>query len=331
MIIPYPVTYTPATENSYTRLLDLPPRVSCPRYPTLNFTSSLAQQWNCQRCKIQPYFSLFEVGDIIPIQLNLPDKRNHLLGSITQPNVGWQQIDLVNPFWYIKAELYDGSTTSPTLILSRADLFCSDWWVGYSELVGSVQTLFVDTSLFPIGTTTFRIKITTIDAALAEDIVLWSEPFCVARDCKASVVVSGNYPTIDCENRDYRDPDLLNFVHTPFNGSNPLGYEPTQFYTSWRYQGVVVPISFGAEKTFNDLDKVVRQKAIKTDRFILSEILPPYAAQILAATLQGSEFYIDNVQYDTASDVSKNIEEGKGFLPSIDLTKTCQINNNKCN
>ena len=331
MIIPYPVVYAPATENSYTLLLDLPPRVSCPRYPTLNFTDSLAQQWNCQKCKIQPYFSLFQVGDIIPIQLNLPDRRNNLLGSITRPNVGWQQLDLINPFWYIKAELYDGSTTSPTLILSRADLFCSDWWVGYSELVGSVQTLFVDTSLFPIGTTTFRIKITTIDSTFSNDIVLWSEPFCVARDCKNSVVVSGNYRTVDCENRDYRTPDLLNFIHTPFNGSNPIDYIPTPFYTSWRYQGIVTPLSFGAEKTLNDLDKVIRQKSIDTYRLTLSEILPPYAAKILAATLRGSEFYIDNVQYDTASDVSKNIDEGLGFLPSIDLTRTCQINNNKCN
>ena len=331
MIIFYPVVYAPAVENSYTQLLDLPPRVSCPRYPVLNFTSSLAQQWNCQKCTIQPYFSQFQVGDIIPIQLNLPDKRNNFLFGTDVPNLGWQQADLVNPFWYIKAELYNGSTTAPALILSRADLFCSDWWVGYSDRVGSVQTLFVDTSLFPIGTTTFRIKITTINNAFADDIVLWSEPFCVANDCKNTVVVSGTYASVDCENRDYRDPDLLNFIHTPFNGSNPLGYLPTPFYTSWRFHGLVSKQSFGAEKILNDLDKVVSAKSSQIDRLTLSEILPPYAAEILATTLQGGEFYIDNEQYNTASDVNKNINKGLGFLPSIDLTKTCNISNRKCN
>jgi hypothetical protein len=333
LIINYPVPYTPATEQSFTRFAEVPPFVSCPQYPILNFTSSLGQQWNCQLCAHQPYFSLYEFGDIIPLQFNLPDVRNAaFFGSIAQPNIGWRQTDLLNNFWYIRAEIYDGSTTSPTLIYSLVDQFCSDWWVGYSNLVGSVQTLFIDTAMLPLGTTTFRVKIVTIDAAGADDITIWSEPFCVGAGCSETLIVSGEYATKDCYNRDYREPNTttLKWVHTPFNASNPVGYVPTRFYTSWRYSGVVVSDSFASENELNDLDRVVRSKSIETYRLILSEAIPPYVARILAATLQGSRFAVDGITYNTATQVSKNILGTLAFLPNIELTKTCQINNNQC-
>jgi len=329
----YPVSYSPATENSFSRLAYLPPRVACPRYPILNFTASLGAQWNCQRCVHHPYFGLFERGDKIPIQLNLPDERNGILftpSDITTPNIGWRQADLVNNFWYIRAEIYDGSTVSPTLIYSLVDDFCSDWWVGYSDLVGSIQTLIIDTNLLPINVETFRIKIVTIDAAGNDSITLWSEPFC-SSSCSDSVLVQGAYSTTDCYNRDYRNPTGGNGIYAikvPF--VLPAPNSLTAFYSSWRFIGEVYANGHNSEQTLNDNNVVIRNRITQSFRLELGELIPPYAAQILAASLQSGSFTIDGESYDTAGDVLKNIDTSKAFLPAIDLTRVCEINNQKC-
>lgn len=331
--ITYPVIYAPATEQSYSRLLDLPPRVACPRYPILNFTSSLGQQWNCQKCAHHAYFGLFERGDKIPLQLNLRDDRNGILfppSTVSNPQVGWRQTDLVNNFWYIRAELYDGSTTSPTLIYSLVDDFCSDWWTGYSDLVGSIQTLIIDTSLFPLNLDSFRVKIVTIDAAGADVITLWSEPFCV-QNCTGSVLIQGAYSGVDCYNRDYRNPtggNGITAIKTPF--VVPALDSLTPFYSSWRFAGSLVANGYTSEQTLNDNNVVIRTVQTSTYRLIIAELIPPYAAQILAAMLQSGAFTVDGVSYNTASDVLKNIDFSLAFLPNIDLTKICEINNLKC-
>lgn len=338
LTVTYPIIYAPAVENSFTRVVDLPPFVACPRYPILNFTSTRGQQWNCQKCTISPYFGLYEVGDKIPIQLNLPDARNGIIsgtGDVSNPLIGWRQSDLSNPFWYVKAEIYDGSTVAPTLIYSLVDQFCSDWWVGYSNLVGSVQTLIIDTSLLPLGVTMFRVKVTTVNPLLADEIVVWSEPFCTNKHCTTNVKLEGSYSTIDCYNRDYRQPvagatSKFKYIHTLANATNPVGYIPTPFYSSWRVRGEVVQTGFGAEKTLNDLGKVVKFKRIETSQLVVAEMMPPYAAQIISSILQADQFTVDGVQYDDATDVSKNEDAGREFFPSIELIKNCSVNNNAC-
>lgn len=332
--IVYPVVYAPATEQSYSRLLDLPPRVACPTYPILNFTSSLGLQWNCQKCVHHPYFGQYQRGDKIPLQLNLRDDRNGILfppSTVTNPQIGWRQTDLINNFWYVRAELYDGNTAAPALIYSLVDDFCSDWWVGYSDLVGSIQTLIIDTSLFPLNLDSFRVKIVTIDAAGNDVITLWSEPFCINDNCRNSVLIQGAYSGVDCFNRDYRNPTGANgitAIKTPF--VVPALDSLTPFYSSWRYSAEVVATGFTSEQTLNDNNKVIRSRNIETFSLVLSELLPPYSAQILAAMLQSGSFTIDGISYDTAGDVLKNIDISKAFLPRVDLTRICEINNQKC-
>lgn len=348
LIISYPVSYTPQTEASFTRTAIVPPRVACLRYPALNFVSQLGDRYNCQRCTTRPYFRPFEVGDIIPIQVNLPDLLNGnsaVFGpnaSTANPNIGWRQTDLVNNFWYVKAEIYDATTDFPVPGFGLVNAFCSDWWVGYSNLVGSVQTLFIDTSLLPINLTSWYVRIAVRNVATAgvftEATSIVSEPYCLANSCKNNVLIRSEYLTTDCENRDYRTPEpalfgqaqVLKYVHTPFNASNPLGYAATAFYISERYGGSVAAESFDGEKERDDLDNVRRFTRIETYRLIINEMLPPYAAKMLAIALQGSSFTVDNEHYNEATGVSKNVLEGLAFLPNIELTKRCQVNNNSC-
>jgi len=166
----YNVPYAPALHPSAFRSLFCPPVVSCPRYPVLNFVSLETDRWNCNLCGADmPYVSLFNAGDIIPMQFNLTDVRNinQITGTL-QPQIGWRQTDLINAFWYVRAEVYDIADCN-TPVFSLVDDFCSDWWVGYSDKIGAIQTLFVDTSLIvAAGLDAFIIKIVTINDAPAD-------------------------------------------------------------------------------------------------------------------------------------------------------------------
>jgi len=205
-----------------------------------------------------------------------------------------------------------------------------------------VQTLFIDTAMLPVNLTSWYVRISVRDASAAGvftvEASIVSEPYCLANSCKNNVLVKSEYLTTDCENRDYRTPEpalfgqaqVLKYVHTPFNASNPLGYAATAFYISERYGGSVAADSFDAEKERDDLDNVRRFTRIETYRLIINEMLPPYAAKMLAIALQGSSFTVDNEQYYEATSVSKNVLDGLAFLPNIELTKRCQINNNSC-
>lgn len=345
--ITYPVVYTPATENSFTRSAVLPPTVACLRYPILNFISQLGDSYNCQRCTSIPFFRSFERGDIIPIQVNLPDLLNGssaIFGpnaSTANPQVGWKITGAASA-WYVRAEIYDATTNLPVAGLDVVDAFCSDYWVGYSNLVGSVQTLYIDTNLLPVGLASWYIRIAVRNdptpAVFTEAVEIFSEPYCLANPCENNVLVTSTYTTIDCDNRDFRTPELALFgtaqplkaVHTPFNATNPVGYTPTPFSIAERYQGSVSSENFATEKELDDLGNVRRYTRIDTYRLVLSQLLPPYAARMLANALFGSEFYVDGERYQDSTEVAKNILEGLAFLPQIELTKRCEVNNNSC-
>jgi len=261
------------------------------------------------------------------MQFNLPDLRNISNSGTTQPQIGWRQLDLLNAFWYVKAEVFS-LTDCVTPVFSLVDEFCSDWWVGYSDKVGSIQTLFVDTSILSsVGLEGFYMKITTINNSLAQDVVLYSEPFILAT-CKSTLLIQSEYATTDCENRDYRNPtsDAVRGLKTPF--VFPLAGSLTPFYASWRFEGTFKAIGNSSEATINDNDIVTSQKV--TDTYEASFFpIPPYAFQILKAIVRGSNVLIDGDDYIDFGDINQNLD-GNGFLPVVTCAKICKINNLSC-
>lgn len=329
LTVNYPLTYAPASHPSAFRLLQCPPIVTCPRYPSLNFVSEPSDKWNCNLCGSDaPYVSLYETGDIIPMQFNLPDIRNiNNLGGTLQPSVGWRQSDLSNVFWYVKAEVYS-LTDCVTPVFTLVDDFCSDWWVGYSDKVGSIQTLFVDTSIIAAaGLAGFYLKITTVNNLLAPNIVLYSEPFFEV-SCQTTQLLQAEYSTIDCENRDYRNPAsaAVQGLKVPF--VIPAADSLTPFYASWRFEGTFKATGNSSESTFNDNDIVTNQRITDTYELALFPIAA-YAFDILKAIIRGSTVTIDGVEYTNFGDISQNLE-GRGFLPIISCETICKINNLGC-
>lgn len=337
--LPNTLSYTPQIDPSYMRFAPLPAIVDCPRYPTLNFVDSRAASWNCSGfCGSEkPYFSLYEFGDIIPLQLNLPDVRNiNQTGGTPKPQIGWRQTDLVNNFWYVRAEIYSLADCD-TPLFSLVDDFCTDWWVGYSDKVGSVQTLFIDTGaiVVPEG---FLVKIVTIKDDLSDNITLWSEPFLRTdrkANCNSTAVVTGRYNTTDCENRDYRTPEndytvtgaALYAIKAPFVAT---GQALTPFYTSWRYECEVIETGNSGETELNDNDVVIRQKVIRNYNLEFTDMIPPYVVNILTAQMRGAYVAVDGTEYTNIGDISKETESGRMFIPSVPMERICDLKNLRC-
>lgn len=329
ILVNYPVIYAPAVHPSAFRQLACPPVVACPSYPSLNFVSEPSARWNCNLCGADmPYTSLFASGDIIPLQFNLPDVRNINNTGTRTPQIGWRQTDLINTLYYVRAEVYSYDDCD-TPVFELVDDFCSDWWVGYSDKVGAVQTLFVDTSLIvAAGVDAFYIKITTIDDTLADAITLYSEPF-IIDTCKSTLLLQSDYATIDCENRDYRNPtdSVLQGLKVPFVA--PVADSLTPFYASWRFEATIKQVGFSSEATVNDNDIVTRQKL--TDTYELAFFpLAPYAAEIANAILRGRSVTVDSVEYTNFGDIAQNLE-GRSFLPTVSCERVCKIDNLGCN
>ena len=329
IVVQYPFSPVPALHPSAGRSLECPPVVSCPRYPTLNFVSRETDRWNCNLCGgDMPYLSLFEAGDVIPLQFNLPDVRNiNQINGTRRPSIGWRQLDLINVFWYVRAEIY-ALEDCTTPVFSLVDDFCADWWVGYSDKIGAIQTLFIDTSLIvAAGLDAFVVKIVTVDDSLADNITLWSEPFFLAT-CKKTVLITSDYSTTDCVPRDYRNPtdSSIQGIKVPFVA--PAADSLTPFYGSWRFEGEIKAVGNSSEQTLNDNDVLIRQKITNAFDLILLPIAP-YAFDILKALIRGENVTIDGNTYINFGDISSNLE-GRNFLPVIPCEQVCDIDNLNC-
>lgn len=327
-LVNYTVPYAPALHPSAFRLLECPPVVACPRYPTLNFVSEPSDKWNCNLCGSDaPYVSLYASGDIIPLQFNLPDVRNINNTGTRSPQIGWRQTDLVNVLWYVRAEVYS-FTDCDTPVFSLVDEFCADWWVGYSDKVGSVQTLFIDTSIIAAaGLDGFYLRITTVNDAMADAITLYSEPFLMTV-CEETVLLQSDYATIDCEGRDYRNPTdaVLQGLKIPL--VVPAADSLTAFYASWRFKGDIKETGNSSEVTENDNRIITKQKITNTSELSL-DLMAPYAYKILRAIIRGQNVTVDGVEYTDFGDIAQNVES-RNFLPNITCSQICDINNLAC-
>jgi hypothetical protein len=276
-----------------------------------------------------PYVSLFNAGDIIPLQFNLPDVRNiNQVSGTRRPQIGWRQADLINAFYYIRAEIYDAAGDCITPVFELVEDFCADWWVGYSDKIGAIQTLFIDTSLIvAAGVDAFFVKIVTVNDAMTDEITIWSEPF-ILSGCKQTLQIVSTYPKLDCVPRDYRNPTdaTIQGLKVPFVA--PAADSLTPFFASWRFEGQIRAVNNSSERTLNDNDVLVRQRIVNAFELTLFPIAP-YAYEILAAIIRGEKVLIDGVEYINFGDISSNLE-GRTFLPVIGCEQVCKIDNLAC-
>lgn len=323
LTIVWPVPYNPQTEVSFSRLDELPKITTCledfnvPPFIGANLSSG----WNCTKCLGEPlYLSLFERGDIIPIQAYLGDPNAN--PNPTQPTIGFLDSGsgaVPGIDYYVKAELYDYDCT--TVLFDEVDSFASDYWVGFSTRTGSIQTIFIDTSLIPINLQIFRLKLTTYNPSGTPVRESWTEVFREVKCDEPTVLIQATHPRVDCLKHEYLEP-VANY--------NAIGAgTPPPFYLSWRYAGDLIAQGHTQEKELNDNEQTLQNRVRKLFELQLFPI-PPYAEDILSALITGGRVTIDGEVYEEFGDIAKNLDRGRMFIPNIPCTQICDIDNFTC-
>jgi hypothetical protein len=323
VVIVWPVPIVPTIEVSFSRIEGLPPITTCLDFNVPPFIGpNLSNGWNCTKCLGEPlYLSLFKRGDVIPLQVYLgdpnvnPDPTNPTIGFLDSTSGGVAGTD-----YYIKAELYDFDCT--TLLFDEVDSFASDYWVGFSSRTGPLQTLFLDTSLIPINQEIFRLKLTTYNTSGVAVKETWSEVFREVKCEEPTILITATHPRVDCLKHEYLEP-VANY-----NAFSPT-LTPTPFYLSWRYGGDLIATGHTQEKELNDNEKTLSNRVRKTFELELFPI-PPYAEDLLSALITGDPVSINGEVYEEFGDISKNLDNGRMFLPKVTCTQICDIDNFTC-
>lgn len=323
--------------------IELLQKVTCEEKPPIGFTYSIEQQHNCNlSCASVQYMNLYKVGDILPFQFNM---QWHRIDDSSTNNqlIGWhQQGD--NDFDYaFKAELYGIDCDTP--IYTLVNDFTSDYWSGFSNITGSVQTLFVDTAKFP-DLYQFRLRISSVEKVRIDDEdvlqeveVYWSEPFVKADPCIETVFIQSWYESIDNDiyfNHDYRDVDGVNIKAvklplTPITGVTP-------YYNARRYQGVMLMTSMPRENTTNDNEDLIKTNLSYMWNF-RGSVLPMYAALELNNIIGGKVVYVtydlglglETREFISWSTIEIDGELGRSYLIDLNMyERKIIINHTNC-
>lgn len=328
----FPVTYAPAVEVSFNRLLQVPPIITCPVFSSPPWIGpNLELGWNCQRCGSDALFlNAYRAGDIIPMQTAIPDPSNP---DPVNPVIGFKDSGTgaaAGVDFYVRLELYDTDCT--TVLSDDADDFCSDYWVGFSTHFGPIQTFFLDTSLPVFGTLSgdmFRVKMSTYNfiGVLIQEV--WTEVFRL-EECMPTVRFQSQHKNTDCLDHDYKLPTTAIVGPTV-----PPAGSPTAFFMAWRWRGELIEVGTTDERVENDNNDLLSVKQKRLFQIVFRNI-PPYSKRIFDAIKSVSDVQIQRGDdafevYQEFGDISKNIESGNRMFKIVTTcVQICTINEFDC-
>lgn len=313
--IVYNQTYINEDNQTGVWRLPLPVVPSVPALP-VPWVPSLDAEWNCNRCGSDAEFYMQVLrGDVIPFQLRLPDVRNI---NPSAPVLGWGTSAGVG---YVSAKVVTCGTCE--VLLQEVDQFATDYWVGYSETLGSIQTLHLDTGSIPAGVGRFRLMVELYDQN--GDIIQTVFTQCYEfSNCINTVLIEGTNPVPDCLNYVYEVPQI-------FNGAgNPPDYIPTPFSLRFRIPADFQPSGFSSAKTENEAGRIINYERRKNYELRMPPV-PPYVAEMLATATAGtSEATVDGIKYVDFTDVEKNNTYNKMFVISLTCSQVCETTQINC-
>lgn len=307
-IVNIPNTSNLATFETDAYRQQLPVKNTCPMLPPMFYADAL-NAWNCSRCAGESKFCMpFNHGDIIPIQFQVPEVYHD---DPENPTNGW--ITSANPDGYVSACLLDCECN---VITNFVDSIATDYWVSYKEGTGSIQTLFVDTSMIPKDLKCFKLSFEYFDADGESLVVVQSEPFCYC-ECAGTVEICSINELNDCFGRCYTEP--AEFVGT----SNKAFYQYLRIKGSFQYVGSGTNIQANDNGSINSKEIV--------NRFTLSLLkMPPYFAQHVKEALFGDLVKVDGNEFEFAGDISQNNNTNRQFLIDIEAITTCSVSQVNC-
>jgi len=307
----YPITPVLGSALTYSRHADVPIRYECPVLDPA-FMSNETDGWNCNLCQgVSPFYQPYVKGDILPFQTRFTDNFNASPETIT---AGIRS--LVSPVnYYVQIELIDADGN---VFSNIADDFCSDYWVGYSESTGSVQTWFVNTGLLPDELKCFRLRITYYEVGgIIVVPPIWTDEFKEVHECDITTKIQSTYGNFDCNRNYYQSLD------------NTLGNSTIAFYNSLRVFGEVEQNGIADSVETNDRDVVISRKNF--DNFkIISGLVPPYYFRRIAQAVRGRSVTVDGIEYINF-ELTDKPDDYRAFPLDITFQKLCFIDNKKCN
>ena len=294
--------------RQYSRRAKLPFRRVCPLLP-LPFIINEGDGYNCNLCASDsPFYIPYKAGDQLGFRLNLPDEYNADPATIV---AGWRDAAALD--WYVQAELIDadGGAVLSSLINEFSDLYS----VGYSDECGSVQDFTINTNLFPLGLTCFKIRL-TYRIAGEPDAVYYTEPFKLLEhdECIETTQITGG-PTI-CANA------------TSVQFSNYLGTSNAVPILSYRLKATPVFTGCDIEETETDRGVIIRRKQIENYE-VNAGVVPSYFAKIICGLI-ASGGQIDGETFVNFGGISKEADAGEAFVLSFTYSRTCELDLFKC-
>lgn len=271
--------------NSYGRQVCLPSLVDC-RASCELIAKDCAQLFNCNLSNGEtPYCINYEAGNTFDIQLRVIDEYNP---DPTSPANGWGM--------FIKAELVD---SDGVVVSTDYAAFSDEYVVGYTEGVGSYQTLRINfDDCESLAGTCFSIKFRVFDGA-SETEVFCTENFKKVIGCEPLLYVESIYSHLDCCGNYFGVGDAFtgssNFIY-----SNRIGISAVLQNEA----GSVEVENFGSIRTSTVI--------LDVKNVSLLEKIPFYLHQYIKNVLAGEEIFIDSNQYLMNG---FNPEIGAGALP----------------
>jgi hypothetical protein len=265
--------------------------------------------YNCNLCASDnPFYIPYKEGDSLGFRLNLPDEYNLDPSNII---AGWK--DTTAADWYVIAELIDAD--GGAVISDLIDTFSDLYSVGYSDQYGSVQDFTVNTNLFPLGLTCFKIRL-TYRVAGEPDIVYYTEPFKQLEEdeCIETTQIAGG-PTI-CS------------AATSVVFDNYLGTTNKVPILAYRLKATPVFTGCDVEETETDRGVVIRRKQIENYE-VNAGVVPAYFAKLICGLI-ASGGKIDGESFVNFGGISKEADAGEAFVLSFTYSRTCEIDLYKC-
>lgn len=139
----------------------------------------------------------------------------------------------------------------------------------------------------------------------------YSEPYCVVKCDQKTILVEGTYTGYDCNGH---------FYGKFSNGQQSI------YRSVFRVYGEVVKTGFDFEVQENTTPKstfTTKSRTISVYKMYVSKI-PPYVAEQLAQCFGAQYVYVDGVQYDKPSKMSKDFDEGQSWIPLVELRRKCE-------
>lgn len=309
-----PVTYTPEDNETYINKIEVKV-LQCLPIPA----NDLSSLWNCERCANDDNYCTPVVdGDLIYLQLPINDPDVNLYAIYAYDAEG----NILNSGAATNIYQVKDSDNGNNYLNINVDVSLLDSECFYFKVIG-VKCPDIDEAAISVCTEQRQIiygenfsqaSYTCLTEACPDFNSYFTDMYCKNK-CKDTLLLEGDYPGYDCDG---------NFYGIPFEGD-----ASQQHKLQIRVPATIELVEYGFTETLLNNQKIKSQQL--ESWLFRTQKVPAYVVTQLAKIFNSKSVVIDSETYNKAVKLSKNFEEGKMWIISETLTKSCDEINFTCN